>query len=371
MSGRESFLPLESQAYALGRPEHTARIKQHLDDFVVAETLGFEPSGDGEHLMLLVEKSGQSTREAARKISRILAIDERDVGYSGMKDRRARTRQWYSARVAQLNEGISARFEEAGLKILRVERNYRKLRIGSHKSNQFRLLLRNFSGCARDFERRLQLVESSGAPNYFGSQRYGREESNLPEALAMLRQPEEQGRAKHLLRETRSILFSAARAYVFNQLLSRRIRCDHWSTYVEGDVLSLDKTKRFFTVSANSWNQDLVDRLESLDIHPTGLLPGKQRSNYRYVTRGIAADMERSVCEEFSEIVNGLVRWGVEEGRRPLRVRIERLGWHWLDSETLELSFSLPTGAYATSMLREVCQVEDFSGADHSHPLSK
>ena len=115
----------------------------------------------------------------------------------------------------------------------------------------------------------------------------------------------------------------------------------------------------------------MVDRLESLDIHLTGLLPGKPGSNNRYITRGIAADMERSVCKDFSEIVNGLARWGVEEGRRPLRFRIERLGWHWLDSETLELSFSLPTGAYATSLLRELCQVEDFSGADHSHPLSK
>ena len=120
MSGGGSFLPLESQAYVLGRPEHRARIKQQHDDFVVTETLGFEPSGDGEHLMFLVEKSGQSTREAARKISQILAIDGRDVGYSGMKDRRARTRQWYSARVEQLNEGASARFEQAGLGILRL-----------------------------------------------------------------------------------------------------------------------------------------------------------------------------------------------------------------------------------------------------------
>ena len=81
--------------------------------------------------------------------------------------------------------------------------------------------------------------------------------------------------------------------------------------------------------------------------------------------------MERLVCKDFQEIVNGLARWGVEEGRRPLRFRLERLGWHWLDSETLELSFSLPTGAYATSLLRELCQVEEPAGADHSHLLSK
>ena len=74
MSGRELFLPLKSQAYALGRPPHSAKIKQRYDDFIVAETLGFEPSGSGEHVMLLIEKSGQSTREAVQMISRILAI---------------------------------------------------------------------------------------------------------------------------------------------------------------------------------------------------------------------------------------------------------------------------------------------------------
>ncbi|MEC7126580.1 MAG: tRNA pseudouridine(13) synthase TruD, partial [Pseudomonadota bacterium] len=89
--------------------------------------------------------------------------------------------------------------------------------------------------------------------------------------------------------------------------------------------------------------------------------------NTRYVTRWIAADMESAVCKEFAEIVNGFARWGVEEGRRPLRFRIEGLDWRWLDSETLELSFSLPAGAYATSLLRELCQIEDFSGADHAH----
>ncbi|HBW84601.1 MAG TPA: tRNA pseudouridine(13) synthase TruD [Gammaproteobacteria bacterium] len=370
MHDRELFVPLESQAYALGRPTHSARIKQHYDDFVVAETLGFEPSGAGEHVMLLIEKSGQSTRGAVRKISQILAIDEQEVGYSGMKDRQARTRQWFSARVAWLGECALKRFDEAGLEIKSMARNYRKLRIGAHKSNEFRLVLRDFSGCARDIECRLQILEKYGVPNYFGTQRFGRELKNLSEAMAMLRQSEGQVRVSQKNREKRSILYSAVRAYVFNQLLSRRVSNQTWSRYIEGDVLNLNRSKRFFTVAIGDWNQELTDRLECLDIHLTGALPGKPETKNRYVTRGKAADIERAVGQESPEIVDRLIWLNVKEGRRPLRFKIEQLVWHWLDSRTLELSFSLPTGAYATSVLRELCRVEAFSDADNSGRLS-
>ncbi len=370
MSGRELFLPLKSQAYALGRPPHSAKIKQRYDDFIVAETLGFEPSGSGEHVMLLIEKSGQSTREAVQMISRILAINEQEVGYSGMKDRQAQTRQWFSARVARLSERASERFGEAGLKIMRMGRNHRKLRIGAHKSNEFRLVLREFSGCARDIECRLHILEKHGVPNYFGSQRFGRELKNLSEAMAMLRQSEGQARIHNKKRKTRSMLYSALRAYVFNQLLSRRVSNDNWSKYIEGDVLNLNQTKAFFTVAASSWGRKLSDRLEYLDIHLTGVLPGKPDTKNRYVTCGKAADIEKAVCKEYSEIVDRLTRLNVKEGRRPLRFKIEQLDWHWLDSKTLELSFSLPTGAYATSLLRELCWVEDFSDPNNTHDLN-
>ena len=120
-------------------------------------------------------------------------------------------------------------------------------------------------------------------------------------------------------------------------------------------------------MAVDSCNQDLVDRLESLDIHPTGLLPGKPGSNNRYVTRGIAADMESAVCKEFAEIVNGLARWGIEEGRRPLRFRIDGLDWRWLDSETLELSFQPAGGGLCDQLAPRTVSGRGFSGADHAH----
>ena len=133
----ESFLQLDSLAYATGKPELLARIKQHWDDFRVDEELGFAPAGAGEHLLLRIEKAGQSTTEVARQISRTLGISDSDIGYSGMKDRQARTRQWFSIRLDQAAEAELGRLQSDQLQILEQSRNQRKLQIGAHKANHF------------------------------------------------------------------------------------------------------------------------------------------------------------------------------------------------------------------------------------------
>ena len=69
------------------------------EDFVVEEVLGFAPGGEGEHLWLWVEKRELTTLEVARHLARVCAVSERAVGYSGMKDRVAVTRQWFSVHL--------------------------------------------------------------------------------------------------------------------------------------------------------------------------------------------------------------------------------------------------------------------------------
>jgi tRNA pseudouridine13 synthase len=44
----------------------------------------------------------------------------------------------------------------------------------------------------------------------------------------------------------------------------------------------------------------------------------------------------------------------MDQERRPLRLLPKDLRWRWLDDETLELSFELPAGAYATVVAREL-----------------
>ncbi|MAV53503.1 MAG: hypothetical protein CBE20_04910 [Gammaproteobacteria bacterium TMED260] len=376
---KESFLQLDSLAYATGKPELLARIKQHWDDFRVDEELGFAPSGAGEHLLLRIEKAGQSTTEVARQISSTLGISDSDIGYSGMKDRQARSRQWFSIRLDQAAEAELGRLQSDQLQILEQSRNQRKLQIGAHKANHFQLILREVMGvnasgaeppatnAEASLDRKLQTLAHQGVPNYFGSQRFGRDLSNLHQVRELLRTEASQAvatRNRYRHKRKRSMLYSAARAYLFNQLLSARITRGNWASYVDGDVLNLNHTKRCFLVEPGAWGPELQQRLDELDIHITGLLPGRIDSKDRYVTRGQSADIEKAGCKEFAELVSGLEQQGLSAARRPLRFQVQQLQWQWLDSTTVSLAFTLPTGAYATSLLREVCLLRE---NEHSH----
>ena len=379
IKSEESFLQLDFLAYATGKPELLARIKQHWDDFRVDEELGFAPTGAGEHLLLRIEKAGQSTTEVARQISSTLGISDSDIGYSGMKDRQARTRQWFSIRLDQAAEAELGRLQSDQLQILEQSRNQRKLQIGAHKANHFQLILREVMGvnasgaeppatnAEASLDRKLQTLAQQGVPNYFGSQRFGRDLSNLYQVRELLRAEASQAvatRNRYRHKRKRSMLYSAARAYLFNQLLSARITRGNWASYVDGDVLNLNHTKRCFLVEPGAWGPELQQRLDELDIHITGLLPGRTDSKDRYVTRGQSADNEKAVCKEFAELVTGLEQQGLSAARRPLRFQVQQLQWQWLDSTTVSLAFTLPTGAYATSLLREVCVLRE---NEHSH----
>lgn len=381
---RESFglAPLASLAYELGAPAASAIIKQAFADFRVDEQLGFEPNGEGEHVFLHVRKTDASTVEVAKRIGVVAAVAQADVGYSGMKDRRGETSQWFSVKLPSEQEGRLAALEDERVSILSTHRNSRKLKIGSHARNRFELRLRGCRGEPAEFERRLQAIRDRGVPNYFGAQRFGAQMSNLQQVSALLRgvlAGQGGADARRLPRFKRGILFSAARSYLFNQLLSARVGDGTWSRYVEGDVLGLDGSGRCFALGVDeAWDEELQRRLESMDIHITGPLPGRVLAKDRYTPRARAADIEEVALADSAWLVDGLRAYGLDSARRPLRFRAQELTWRWEpESEVgvsaspsrasgagcvepdLILEFFLPRGAYATSLLRELCQLRE------------
>ncbi|GJM14511.1 MAG: tRNA pseudouridine synthase D [Pseudohongiella sp.] len=366
------FAGLDSLAYANGRPELAATLKQEFGDFQVDEALSFKFTEKGEHAYLWVEKTNLSTVDVAKKLSEATGVHGSEIGYSGMKDRRAETRQWFSVKLPEAREDDLGACESDSLRILETHRNSRKLKIGSHRSNHFKILLRDCEGTREQFEQRLRQLMTRGVPNYFGSQRFGRELSNLTQVQAWMSaelNPESGSGAAAAIpkqRFKRSMLFSAARSYLFNQLLSRRLELGNWDRYIPGDVLNLDGTERCFGVAAEvEWDSTLQKRLEEFDIHITGPLPGVVDSKDKYVSYGEAADIEDAVCKQFSTLLAGLRHFGLSAARRPLRFRPIDLAWEWRDSGRAEgagelmLDFSLGKGAYATSLLRELCATRE------------
>ena len=365
MRNDEVFSSLYSLAYAQGKPDAGAVLKQVFSDFKVDEQLGFQPSGSGDHLFVQLRKTDLGTTDVARLLARQTGISQRDIGYSGMKDRRGECSQWFSLKTAaSAAESALHSLESEQLQILDIQRNDRKLRIGTHRANDFRVLLRDCEGEREHFDQRLQGLARTGMPNYFGPQRFGREMSNLHQVLDLFASAASSNstRGRRDKQRRHGMLLSAARSYLFNQILSRRVEAGSWNSYIAGDVLNLDGTDRFFAVAPGEWDSVLEQRLQEMDIHLTGLLAGQAKAQDKYATVGEAADIEDAVCQKYPQLVSGLKRQGVQAGRRPLRCAVRELRWSWPAARQLELRFTLPRGAYATSLLRELCVLKEAEG---------
>lgn len=370
-SAAQIFSGLDALAFASGKPKLAATFKQKSADFRVDEQLSFEPTEKGEHAYLRIKKVDRSTVDVAKQLSLVTGVHGSEIGYSGMKDRRAEARQWFSIKLPAGREAELMACESDSLRIVETHRNSRKLKIGSHRSNHFRILLRDCDGSRDEFERRLVQIEATGVPNYFGLQRFGRDLSNLNQVQVWMGAALD-ANSGGLVNSTavpiprqrfkRSMLFSAARSYLFNQLLSHRLELGNWDGYIPGDVLNLSGTNRSFVLETEvEWGPTLQQRLEDFDIHITGPLAGEVDPKDKYVSYGEAADIEEAVCKQFNTLLAGLRHFGLKAARRPLRFRPSDLKWEWLKSEQTEgvsdllLDFSLGKGAYATSLVRELC----------------
>ncbi|GAB3743611.1 tRNA pseudouridine(13) synthase TruD [Lysobacter olei] len=333
---------------ALGEPVLRARIRTTPEDFFVEELPAFEPSGAGEHLLLTVEKRGMNTAFAAKRIAAWAGVAEMAIGYAGLKDRHAVTRQRFSVHLPKKVAPDVAALHSDDLRVLEHHWHSRKLPRGALAANRFVLVLRGVEGDHAAIENRLQAMADIGVPNYFGEQRFGREGDNVAQALAMFR-------GRRTAREKRGLLLSAARSELFNRVLAARVRSGTWNRPLDGEVWMLDGRRSVF--GPEPLTDDLLRRLETFDIHPTGPLWG--RGDLR--SQGASAEAELSVLgDELAQALRrGLEKAGLDQERRSLRLRPVGLAWRWLAADVLEVGFELPAGTYATSVLAELGDVTE------------
>lgn len=324
----------------------SARFRERIEDFLVEELPGFEPTGQGEHLLLTIEKRGMNTAFAARRIAEWAGVRELAIGYAGLKDRHAVTRQRFSVHLPGRADPDLAALEGDGLRVLEATRHARKLPRGGLAGNRFGLVLRGVEGDPAAIEERLAVIARHGMPNYFGEQRFGRAGDNVAQALAMFA-------GRRVRREERSLLLSAARSELFNRVLAERVRRSAWDRGLDGEVWMLDGRRSIFGPEPAS--AELAARLEAFDIHPTGPLWGRGEPR----CAGACRVLEDAALEggDAPALKQGLERAGLEQERRSLRLRPAALAWSWPEADVLALSFELPSGTYATTVLAELGDV--------------
>ena len=318
-------VPCPAAPAALPALGAAAQLKSEPEDFVVVETLPFVPAGDGEHVYLKIRKRGLTTGHAASLIAGAAGVPRSDVSYAGMKDRMAVATQWFSVR--QPRPGFDLHI--AGLTELDRTRHTSKLRPGQVAGNQFSVRLRHFSGDRDRVESRLLALGQSGFPNYFGPQRFGWD--NWPSALAWLALP--RGQRSRVPRDRKSQYMSTLRSGVFNAVLARRVTDGTWRRLLDGDV--------------------------SCAGVPTGPLWGRGRS----ATTGSAMAVERAVLAAYGAVLEQLEFLGLKQDRRRFAVTPRDLV-SGFEGDSLNVSFSLPAGAYAVVMLNELATLEQRSGSE-------
>lgn len=340
------FPSVQTLAYAYGGPAAQGQLKSQTDDFIVEELLPFQPEGQGEHSFLYIEKCHENTEYVARVLARHAGVRQRDIGFAGLKDRHGRTRQWFSVWLPGKPDPDWQALNSEQLQILTVSRHPRKLKRGVLEGNRFQIRIRDWQGDIDKTQQQLIAIAQQGYPNYFGEQRFGFQGRNLEKALAMFA-------GQKVKPELRSIYLSAVRSFLFNQILSARVEASNWNRGLDGDVFQLADTHSFF--ASHTVDELLEQRLESFDIHPTGPLWGKGES----AAMADALITEQVIVQNYPVLTEGLIKAGLEQDRRALRVMPVNLSWEFVASDSLLLAFQLPAGSYATALLREIVNISD------------
>ena len=331
-----------------GGPLGRARFKAVPEDFLVEELLGFEPSGEGEHCLLWVEKRDLDSNTVGARLADALGIRRRLVSHCGLKDRQAVTRQWFSLHLPGQPSPEPAVLESEGLRVLRVTRNTRKLRRGIHLGNRFTIRLRGPEFDPAAAEERWKVIALHGVPNFFGEQRFGRGGRNVAKALAMFR-----GAFQPRDRLLRGLLLSAVRSHLFNAVVAERMADGIWDRPLAGEVYGFPDNRSLILPERH--RGDETERFAHGMVELTAPLWGSGELQ----SVGDVHALESRILGAFPELTAGLESVGLRQERRVIRLRPLRPVFRGLDGGDLELAFDLPKGTYATTLLREFASLDE------------
>ena len=320
------------------------RIKVEPADFEVEEIPAYEPAGTGDHLYLWIEKTDLGAEFFTRQVARRLGIPTGEVGTAGLKDRRAVTRQWVSVPAAC--EANLPQLEGDGLRVLRTSRHTNKLKPGHLRGNTFRILIRDAN--ENDVEPILAAIRAEGLPNYYGPQRFGRDGETAGLGMALLKREPAKVRSPFL----RKLALSAAQSWLFNNYLARRMTDGLLRRVLPGDVMAKWPAGGMFTAEDVETEQRRFDARETVPAGPMfgrKTFPAHGEAADREAVILLAAGLSRESFGGFGKLVMGT--------RRHNLVYVDDLSAE-RQEDGLRLTFSLPSGCYATVLLREVMKAD-------------
>ena len=343
--------------YLHGKPESNGLLRSQMSDFKVFEQLPFLPCGEGEHLFVHIRKTGANTLFIARELAKYFEVKEQLVSYAGLKDRFAVAEQWFGIHVPGKQAYNLDDLSIEGVEVLSYQRHNKKLRTGALLGNKFEIILRDVTAIKALTERWQKIIEE-GVPNYFGEQRFGIGGGNIERALGLFSGQKVKDKKK------RGMYLSAARSHIFNCVLNERINQQCFDKIAVGDVLMLAGTQSVFHL--DELDDSITQRFSDKDVDITAPMWGAGD----LMTSNAPLHLEQVVAEKNPEFCQGLPRFGLKQERRRIRLTISDTDIELLtgpettdltESNTIKISFFLPAGCYATTILRELLNYQDMT----------
>lgn len=318
-------------------------LKQSLEDFFVDEIPAYEASGEGEFLFLHIEKRGIPTPDLLRHIEKVLSLKQFDIGCAGRKDANAVTRQYVS--VPASASDLIEKIESDQIKVLSAERHTNKLKTGHHRGNRFRIVVRDAAANADQLAAALIAeIEQTGFPNYFGDQRFGNAGTTDDPGFRMLRGE----RTRRMSRDGLRFTLSAVQSRLFNAWVSDRISDGLSRQVLDGDVMQVTTSKGPFVVTDVATEQARYDSHETVLSGPIFGPKMKQpvgNPGEREQAILDRFDLPREAFSKFKKLTSGT--------RRPMVIWPDNLAMQSVENG-IEFSFTLPSGVYATCLMREI-----------------
>ncbi len=320
-------------------------LKTEPEHFVVEEIPLYQPSGEGEHVYVRITRKDWTTRDLQREIADLFTLKNSHIGCAGLKDKHARATQTFSLHLLKADpDEVAERIEtELGVTVDWTTRHVNKIRRGHLIGNRFSitLLYPDVADSPLDQAQRItEALRERGLPNYFGTQRLGENCENARHGREILL-----GEREKRGRWIRRFLMSAYQSWLFNRWLAERINVGWFPEILPGDVAKKTATGGLFNVDDLDQERPRFDRDE---ITYTGPIYGHKL----WWAGGDPGELEARVVAKEGITDRHWARAQLKGTRRRARIVL-----HDLDvtdhPEGLSFRFTLPKGAYATTVMRE------------------
>lgn len=317
-------------------------IKSKPEHFKVEEILPYAPCGEGEHLFVTVRRSGWNTADVAKVLAKCFDCKNHEVGWGGRKDKHAITIQTFSIRLPlhiSLTEA-ETKLEALPFEIIGLKRHINKLKTGHVAGNRFEITVSQVEPDAlANAQAIAEVLRQKGLPNYYGEQRFGYQMRNLDRAASLM-----EGTRKPRGRKD-AFTVSVMQSALFNIWLKTRVARDAFNRLLLGDVARKTDTGGLFVVDDL---EEATTRFEAHQIVYTGPIFG-----HKMMAAGdIAGVYEAMILEKFHLDLSAFKPLKAPGSRRPALLYLDDLRVALCPSG-LKFEFSLPSGAYATTVLRE------------------